>query len=290
MPRLFDSFTFFNELDLLEIRLHELAPVVDRFVIAEAPVTFRGKSKPLHFQENRERYAPFLDRIIHVVLRPEEIPSGTSSSDDWAREHAQRNRLADGLRDAAPDDLILLSDVDEIPRSSVLEALKRSPPAPNEVICLELRMFYYFLNLESPQRWQRNGPRCVLRRNLPPVLQALRDVKGVDTTPLGNLRRAAINWRNFGRPVRRRAIADSGWHFTYLGSPAAIQEKLAAIAGTGKTPDDFYDTNRLAARIKRQVGVGNDEQQLAFTMIDSSFPAHLRANIDRYRRFVGGID
>jgi beta-1,4-mannosyl-glycoprotein beta-1,4-N-acetylglucosaminyltransferase len=289
MRQIFDCFTFFNELDLLEIRLHELGSIVDRFVIAEAPVTFRGKPKPLHFQENQDRYAPFLDRITHIVLRADEMPVGSRSADDWAREHAQRNRLVEGLKGAAPNDIVLLSDVDEIPRVEVLESLTRFPPAADEVICLELRMFYYFLNLESPQRWQRNGPRCLLRSNLPSTMQALRDVKGVDTTRLGNLRRAAVNWRNFGRPVRRRAIPDAGWHFTYLGSPGAIQEKLAAIAGTDKTPDDFDDLDHLARRIQRQVGVGTDELRLAFRVIDDSFPVYVQDHRDRLRHLIGNV-
>jgi beta-1,4-mannosyl-glycoprotein beta-1,4-N-acetylglucosaminyltransferase len=290
MPKLYDCFTFFNELDLLEIRLHELSPVVDRFVLAEAPVTFRGKPKPLHFQENRARFAPFLDRITHIVVDAGQMPTGERPGDDWAREYAQRNRLADGVREAAPDDLVLLSDVDEIPRSEILQAAKRSPPAAHEVICLELRMFYYFLNLESPQHWERNGPRCLRRSNLPQTMQAIRNVKGVDTTRLGNLRRAAVNWRNFGHPVRRRAVRNAGWHFTYLGAPAAIQEKLGAIAGTGKTPDDFWDVKRLAERIRRKVGVANDEVPLTFVPIDETFPRRLQNDIGPYRHLVGALD
>ena len=65
---IYDCFTFFNELDLLDIRLHELASTVDVFVLAEAPLTFQGQPKPLVFQEHRNRYRTYLDKIRHVVV------------------------------------------------------------------------------------------------------------------------------------------------------------------------------------------------------------------------------
>ena len=84
----YDCFPFFNELELLELRFVELNDVVDRFVIAEAPVTHAGKPKPMSFLEKRDRFKPWLDKIIHVVV--DDMPTGTN---DWARENHQRNSL-----------------------------------------------------------------------------------------------------------------------------------------------------------------------------------------------------
>ena len=64
---IYDCFIFFDELDLLEIRLEEIYPVVDRFVLCEAPMTFSGKPKELVFQNNKERFAPYLDKIEHII-------------------------------------------------------------------------------------------------------------------------------------------------------------------------------------------------------------------------------
>jgi beta-1,4-mannosyl-glycoprotein beta-1,4-N-acetylglucosaminyltransferase len=80
--RVFDGFTFFNELDLLELRLNELAGHVDFFVLVEAPMTFQGKPKPLFYAENQARFAAFRDKIIHLVI--DDMPAG---DDAWAREH-----------------------------------------------------------------------------------------------------------------------------------------------------------------------------------------------------------
>src|SRR3989344_1716902 len=83
--KIYDCFTFFNELDLLDLKLHELADHVDKFVIVESTVTFQGNPKPLYFQENKQRFAPFLDKIIHVVVS--DTPTEGSA---WDREHYQR--------------------------------------------------------------------------------------------------------------------------------------------------------------------------------------------------------
>ena len=71
---IFDCFTFFNELDILEIRLNEMAPMVDRFVLVEARKTFQGADKPLYFDQNKARFTPFLDKIEHVIVDfPEDL-------------------------------------------------------------------------------------------------------------------------------------------------------------------------------------------------------------------------
>ena len=116
---IFDCFTFFNELDLLEIRLHTLKDVVDKFVIAEATRTHTGKPKELVFDKNRSRFAEFKDKIVHVVvdnLLPEEEVSKDSYNLPWINENRQRNALIKGLSNVDDGDVIIVSDVDEIPR------------------------------------------------------------------------------------------------------------------------------------------------------------------------------
>ena len=109
---IYDCFSFFNELDLLEIRLNVLKDVVDKFVLVEAGETHSGKTKPLYFKENESRFAAFRDRIIYVCI--ERFPDVCTT--DWARENYQRNAIADGLKGAKDDDVVLVSDLDEIPR------------------------------------------------------------------------------------------------------------------------------------------------------------------------------
>ena len=94
---LYDTFPFFNELDLLEIRLHELASVVDRVVLVEATRTHSNLPKPLYYAENRARFAPFADKIIHIVV--EDTPD---TADAWAIERFQRDCILRGLQNCRP--------------------------------------------------------------------------------------------------------------------------------------------------------------------------------------------
>ena len=153
MPRVFDCFTFFNELDLLEIRLNELDAVVDRFVLAEAPLTFRGKPKPLHFAQNRDRFARFLPKIEHVVV--EDLPTGGRDTPNgyFKTERFQRNALMRGLGTAAEDDFVVLSDVDEIPRAGAVAAILSTPG--RRVHALQMRFYLYFLNLRYGLLWDK---------------------------------------------------------------------------------------------------------------------------------------
>src|SRR5215207_4343303 len=102
MPRVFDCFPFFNELDVLEIRLAELDALVDCFVIVEATRTFTAKPKPLYYADNRERYDRFSHKIIHVVV--DDLPLDAPTH--WIREAHQREAIMRGLTDARPEDRI----------------------------------------------------------------------------------------------------------------------------------------------------------------------------------------
>jgi beta-1,4-mannosyl-glycoprotein beta-1,4-N-acetylglucosaminyltransferase len=102
-----DCFMFFNELDLLEIRLNTLRPYVDRFVLFESPKTFSGRPKKLYYQENKARYEGF--NITHLVADFE------AKVDPWMNEREQRDYLMNGVQDVSPEELILHGDIDEIP-------------------------------------------------------------------------------------------------------------------------------------------------------------------------------
>lgn len=125
-----DCFSFFNELDLLEIRLNSLAPYVDRFVLSECPVTHTGKPKHLYFEENKDRFRDF--NITHLIVSGYQI--GRSP---WKIEKYQREYLMNGVMDVDPECIILLSDVDEIPD---LEANK------NGTGTFTQKLYYYYLN------------------------------------------------------------------------------------------------------------------------------------------------
>jgi hypothetical protein len=120
MPKIFDCFVFNDELDLLQLRLETSAQIVDTFVLVEATTTFSGAEKPLHYALNAQRFSQWHDKLRHVVV--DDMPTATGRR--WDAEVHQRNALVRGLDHAAADDVILVSDADEILHPEVLRTLR----------------------------------------------------------------------------------------------------------------------------------------------------------------------
>ena len=114
---IYDCFTFFNELDILELRLNILYKYVDKFVIVEGNKTHTGKDKDFIFEQNKNRFEKFLDKIIYIKV--EDFPSleNSQTSEDgnkWLYENYQRDAIMRGLTECKDDDIIITSDCDEI--------------------------------------------------------------------------------------------------------------------------------------------------------------------------------
>jgi beta-1,4-mannosyl-glycoprotein beta-1,4-N-acetylglucosaminyltransferase len=279
MGRVFDCFTFFNELDLLDIRLHEHAPAVHRFVLAEATLTHAGHPKPLYFAENRDRFAPFLDRIIHIVV--DDVPTeGVTQADNLRREIHHRNALSRGLAAARPDDFMLLSDLDEIVRADAIKSTVERPGLLPTVHCFELRWFYYFLNYEKPRRWGLGcGPRMTrIRHGWMP--QELRDTRlPDDDRPL--LRRMRWMRRRHHRLSTWTVHRDAGWHFSYMGGLDAVIQKLNAYHHIH--PEAYKERSYLARCILEGRSYDpTDPDQMTLRPIDESFPSHVCRNPDSF--------
>lgn len=195
--KVWDTFLFHDETHMLELRLRELDGHVDRHVIVEAATDHRGRAKPLHYAENQVRFAPWADRITHVVA---DLPA---SDNPWVREHAQRDAALPALT-GSDDDLVLICDVDEIPSRSLLERA-RAGELP-EVCSVRMRTFIHAVDWEVPQ--EVLPPTCVV------ATAAYIRAHG------GSL--AAIRDRRDSYPV----VEDGGWHFSWQGGPEAAREKL----------------------------------------------------------------
>lgn len=282
MARIFDCFIFSTELELLEIRLHELERAVDVFVLAEARGTFQGDAKPLTFQENRGRFAAYADRIRHIVVS--DMPGGTKEGDYWRREYHQRNSLAAGLVDATPDDVIILSDVDEIPRATSVLAAAAMPDHRPTVHCLEQRMYKYFLNHQLNELWSRSGPRLCKRRYLR-SMQGLREVRPPTSDPLKSTWRWLCACEQMQQLIRRVVHTDAGWHFSSMGGAHAVADKLSSFSHipTERRENPNADlVEAAAARIKRALG----DPRIQRASIDNSFPEYVVENLERFSYLI----
>jgi len=233
---IFDCFTFFDELDLLEVRLRTLENSVDRFVLCEAPFTFRGAPKPLYFSEARERFARWKDKITVLVY------DGAVNADPWENEWGQRDFLIRGLEGADPGDLVLLSDCDEIPDPSNVARHPTTKPV------LGHRQIYAlgYVNRLSPETWI--GTRSVELRNLPPdrLLRKLRMVAESDMD-----------------------VIDGGWHFSHLGGSEVVERKMKSFSHSEFDVPYYTDRRRLETELGSNLNV-------SFVPIDERFPPVLR--------------
>ena len=136
---LVDAFMFYNELDVLELRLTVLDEWVDRFVLVESEVNHIGGPKELFFWKNRARFTKWLDKIEHVIMTAEEAPS---DEDPWSREKAQRACITRGLEGVPDHAIVMVSDVDEIPDMTKVPFEK----LPHIVTTVHMWMFEYSLD------------------------------------------------------------------------------------------------------------------------------------------------
>jgi len=252
----YDCFMFSNELLLLELRFHELAGVVDRFVLVEGTRSFDGTPKPLHFAENRERFRPFLDKVVHVVV--DDLPPFEGNA--WALENFQRNAIARGLRDCRPDDLILVSDADEVPRASTVAGFDA------RLGVVENRLYYYKFNLQMVAGGDAYLSTRMIRARDLRTPQALRKVKG-----------KSYPWWRLDRRPPRTILREGGWHFSYVLGAQDIARKVRVGAHQEYNTSHFTDP----ARIERCMREGTDlfdrsGRRLRAVPIDGSYPAWVR--------------
>lgn len=271
--RIFDCFIFFNELELLRLRLEELYEYVDFFVICEAAMTFQGDPKILHYKANETQFEKYHDKIIHVVVetfpaqpdRVENVDLDRDRSADWAREHYQRNYIRQALGNALPDDVIVISDSDEIMRPETVQYLR----ANNGYFLLDMAMYQFFFNMQAQtEGWRKpfaytyalDGRIRDYNRNRSNELQCFQEF-GAD-----------------GHYVR-----NSGWHFTYLGGPEQVRNKLTAFSHTSGWHRKMRDVATLQEQMLALREVGGTKP-LKFCRIDNTFPTALQSRVLEYEQ------
>lgn len=264
---IYDCFTFFNELDLLEIRLNTLNECVDKFVLVEASRTQSLLSKPYHFEENKERFKPFLDKIIHVKVDKYPDTGG------WAMENYQRNCIVEGLQQGAlmADDIVGISDLDEIWDPNYLSDIKASTEE-YKFVSIGMKYLVFFLNLETiEKKWTgtifTKGESLI---NQTP--QQLRNMK--DHVP---------------------EIEEAGWHFGYQGGKEMVYKKYqsciepfdkSALPSFEKFSEEFDVRIKDGGSFIFSDNLGNDSVKLKKVEIGESYPGYIVQNKDKYKHLI----
>ena len=268
---IYDCFLFFNELDLLELRLNELDDTVDRFVILESTETFSKKKKRLYYEENKDKFSKFKDKIIHVVVddSPEKSETKTESQNRWAVEHFQRNCIERGLVNCNPEDVILISDIDEIPRkSSIASAVKILDNNKKSIVSFRQRFFYYYLN-----------GLCVEGNLLSPWY---------GTTACRYEGFIGAEKMRMTKARNKNIVDDAGWHFSYLGGLEKIVYKIESFSHSEFDNDNIKNKDRIKDRVEKGIDLfdrpGRPRQ--VYVEIDDSFPDYLRNNIESFKHLI----
>ncbi len=248
---IYDCFPFFNELELLEIRLNELYDHVDKFVIVEATTTFRGDRKPLYFKKNKHLFEKFNDKIIHIVV------SDRPYQDCWQADFYQRDQIIRGLIDCQPDDIIIISDADEIVRPSTIQKIvdelqNKKVPA---VKC-PLEYYFYFFNTWYNRPGNENNTVATTYRYLR------------TTSP------NQIRWAQRRNDLGFSIIPNAGWHFSYMGGIERVAYKKSSFAHSEFDYPEYKSWNYIIndLRINGKIVV-----------IDETFPKSILANLERYK-------
>ena len=250
--KLIDCFTFFNELELLEMRLHELAPVVDQFVLVESTHTHQGKPKPLYFDENKHLFQRY--NIRAVAARPLFKGDSLTESEAWANESHQRDVMRHLL---SQGDLGLISDVDEIPSREAVDNLTSAP------VKFKQRFSYYYLNLITDDVWY--GTTAAL------------------TDDIIRLSPQAVCMLRYSPSV---PTIESGWHFSYLGGPDRIKQKIEAFAHVEYNKDEYKDSTHLENVLAQGVDLFNRETKYRRMDLDDSFPHAVRERPEKYSALI----
>ncbi len=276
---------FFNELDLLEIKLETMSPYVDFFIISESTKTHSGRDKPLYYLENKERYKKFNNKIIHQII--DDSPSNqqelfTINSKNFMHEKAILNTLeADWfdknaesylrdtyekeclivpLNDASDDDIILLGDLDEIIRPESLESVLFDFDN-NQIYHFKNEMFYYYLNLQKVNEpWS-----------------------GMFATSVGKIMNTSFcKERTF---KQGQFIDNGGWHFTSIGNIEHIKTKIESWGEQSLNTPMIKDN--LEININNCVERGMDMffRPASFTIRDiddGTFPEYVVNNKEKF--------
>ena len=249
---LYDCFTFFDELELLDLRMRVLSGVVDRFVLVESTTTFTGQPKELVFAANKEKFSKY--PITHVVV--EDSPPPASPTNVWNVEEFQRNCIMRGLTDAPTDSCILVSDADEIAHP---DALKEHRNATG-IVGFPQRLYYYYVNCLQNQIWRG------------PVLSPLASIP----TP---------HQMRFMRGKCPCYAEQLGWHFSYMGGVERIQRKLAAFSETQVNTKDNASTENIERCLLSGGDLFHREDDIfhkEFLELDDTYPSCMTAWVNDY--------
>jgi beta-1,4-mannosyl-glycoprotein beta-1,4-N-acetylglucosaminyltransferase len=270
MTKIYDCFTFYNELDLLEFRLEELYDHVDHFVIVEANRTFQNNIKPMYFEANRSRFAKYLDKIVHVTVT--DMPEDT---DVWGRERHQRDAIVAAVSNADSDDIIIVSDLDEIIRPDTITKIKNDDD--NSIWGLRMPIFYFKFNY------------MLTTTDSTYTTWAMACRKGL-LTSAEELRRNRFALNGFSLDYNHNGVhmmEHAGWQFSYLGDTEFAKAKIQSFSHVETNNPSILNNLDVERSIAHGNGLVADvNEKFVAVQVDNYMPLTLQKNLEKYNKYV----
>ena len=266
---IYDCFQFFDEENILDLRLNILNEFVDFFVFVESTTDHQGKPKKLNF--DLKKFKKFNNKIIYIVVddTAEAIKKPHIGGESLVEQH-QRNSLTRGLKNCRDNDLIILSDIDEIPDLNKLNMFDKK----NKYAVFSQKMFNYKINLlnETESNW--HGSKICLKKNLKSP-QWLRNLK-FKKYPF---------WR-IDKLRNLQIIANGGWHFAYLQSPENISKKIKSFAHGEFNKVNFTNQENIEEKINMGKDIFDREISYKKVQLDNSFPKYIVDNKEKFKEWI----
>jgi beta-1,4-mannosyl-glycoprotein beta-1,4-N-acetylglucosaminyltransferase len=249
--KIVDSFIFYNELDILFYRLSILDEYIDNFILVESTHTFSGHPKPLFYNENKDRFEKFTHKIIHIIVSdiPYKIPNiNYEYNQQWENEYYQRNAIKQGLdtiiNELSDTDILLTSDVDEIPNPNILmHAISGELQFnKNTLNRLALDMYYYNLYYRIGEGSNWHGIK----------LMTIHSYKEINLS----FQQMRVWEHSYHVPI----IPNGGWHLSYFGDSDFIVKKIASYSHQEYNNTDYLEKNKLEEKIKNGINLLNNSE------------------------------
>ena len=256
--KIYDCFKFFNELELLDLRLMVLNDFVDYFVLVEANKTHTGKKKEFIFEQNKDQFSDYMDKIVYVKVY--DLPD-YNINNIWIAENFQRNCITRGLTNAKSGDKIIISDIDEIPNPDTI----KKHLTTNEPTTMTQHLFYYYVN-------------CLQRS---PWWGSILATQGNYDSPQ--------DLRNMAR-IGHNAVSNGGWHYSFMGGPERIKIKVENIAESHLIINKVGSVADIERKIKVQADLWNREEgafqkHIVDITVDGMAPKCINEFIEKYPEF-----
>ncbi|KAL0943690.1 glycosyltransferase family 17 [Colletotrichum truncatum] len=262
--KVYDLLLVNTEVEMLEVRMGQMAPYVDYFVIIESDKTFTDHSKPLYIKENWDLFKPWHDKMIVRKLDLDALKSGST----WDRETKSRNAMYDqvipgleGEQAASIDDVLIVSDVDEIPKPDVLRAL-RNCKIPQRVT-IHSKIYYYSYQWLARNDWAH--PQATVYR-------------GADTVLPDELRSNANDYH----------FPYGGWHCSYCFSTVKeMAQKINSFSHSEYNKPEFKDPDNIVEVARRGLDIFRRPDS-HFDRVENNqdIPDYIKRNPEKFKFLV----